>query len=84
MNFFLTPPCYKTTDCLFENVVRYIFLKLVNMNAKEIHVGFDNITSPSIKDIERERREEYPKDTPAIPTCYEAKSTEKLSPSIET
>jgi hypothetical protein len=33
-------------------------------------VGFYNITSPSIKDIERERHEEYPKDTPAIPTCH--------------
>ncbi|KAK4024395.1 hypothetical protein OUZ56_009817 [Daphnia magna] len=46
-----------------EFIQRYILLKLVTVNAKEIHLVFDNITSPSIKDIERERRGESERHT---------------------
>ena len=41
---------------VYEDVARFILLKLVNVDAKEIHLVFDNISSPSIKDIERDRR----------------------------
>jgi hypothetical protein len=41
---------------IYEDIVRFLLLKLVNFRANEIHLVFDNINSPSIKDIERDRR----------------------------
>ncbi|KAK6168761.1 hypothetical protein SNE40_019944 [Patella caerulea] len=40
----------------FGAVARYILVKICNVSSQEIHVVFDRIEKPSIKDIERDRR----------------------------
>lgn len=41
---------------IYEDIIRFLLVKLCNLKAKEIHLVFDNIVSPSIKDLERDRR----------------------------
>jgi hypothetical protein len=41
---------------IYQDIVRFLLVKLINFPAKEIHLVFDNIKSPSIKDTERDRR----------------------------
>lgn len=40
----------------YEAIARVLFIKLCSYKGKEIHLIFDHIVSPSIKDCERDRR----------------------------
>ncbi len=41
---------------IYEDIVRFLLVKLCNFKGSEIHLVFDHIISPSIKDLERDRR----------------------------
>jgi len=46
----------KDLQMQWGKVAREIFSKLCRLSAKRIHLVFDRVTSPSIKDKERDRR----------------------------
>lgn len=54
--FFLLHLYASHLPLIYEDIIRFLLVKLCNFKAKDIHLVFDNIASPSIKDLERDRR----------------------------
>lgn len=52
----------------FGKIARYILNKLCGTNCKRVDLVFDQIVTPSIKDIERDRRSDGDRDVPFIIT----------------
>lgn len=44
---------------IFEKIAESILIKLCSTNATEIHLVFDRYLTPSIKDSERQNRQEF-------------------------
>jgi hypothetical protein len=48
---------------IYEDIARFILVKLCKLKAKTIHLVFDRILSPSIKDLERDVRSDCDRST---------------------